>query len=166
MRLHQPVRPIFELHSISTAKTPIEELSRLIFRDISMRGEGLNTAVALATAIEAYESNFDVRNELVDAFREDREHMTPLDMMNRYFGFQVDGVVDRDYYDSIKNIYRSTDDCIHYARRLGEELIAYGEKRRRELLREKRLRRLPELDSVDWSEPEENGLFPADEKYG
>jgi hypothetical protein len=152
----------FDLQTLSPVHSPIEQLERLAYEKISIRGRGIAAAVELGAAIRYLSISIAYRNELIEEFR--KEPLSEQEKINRYFGLQVQRVADQRFASNVKAICAQTDDGIFFSRILADDLVSYGA-RLRKRHRRKYLKPLPKIGAVDWSYAENLGLMPPRKAY-
>jgi hypothetical protein len=152
----------FDLQTTSPVQPPMENLERLIFDKVSIRGRGLAAAVELAAAIDYLNKSVLYRNALIDEFR--KEQLSQQQKIDRYFGLPTQGVADQRFSTNVEAISKQTDDCIFFSRALADDLLTYGRQLRRRY-RWKYLNPLPGIEGADWSRAEAAGLLPSRKDY-
>lgn len=137
--------------TLSPLRTPNEALERVLLDKISIRGKGLNASAHLIGAIDSLEKSIAYRNALIVDLQKSGPY-DPKALLEIYLGLpDAGGTIDERISSSIYAISTYTDDCIFFAKTLGEDLHEYGTRIRRRN-NWKTLRRLPKISQVKWSQ--------------
>ena len=150
--------------TLSPQRTPNEALERILLDKVSIGGRGLSASAYLFGAIDSLIQSITYRNTLIVDLQKSGPHH-PKALLDIYLGLSdANGTIDERFSTSIDAISAYTDDCVFFAKVLGEDLREHGVRLRRRN-RWKTWKRLPKITRIDWSQAANDGLFPPDELY-
>jgi hypothetical protein len=153
-----------DLQTISPIDVPIRVLEKYVFERISLNARPLAAAVDLVGAIDGLAQSIERRNSLIAEIQQG-PRIESLALAKRYFGILNDeGIVDQRFADSVDAIFKQTDDCIFFAKLLGEDLLPIGAKLRRRAGFLRRFR-IAKFRPVDWTIAEQANLIPPNDQY-
>jgi hypothetical protein len=148
-----------DLRTISPIWVPTQSLERQVFEKISIRGRALAAAVDLVGATDGLEKSIRYREELISEIKQ-QSPWQPLPLALKYYGLRTpDGVIDERFQSNLLALHAQTDDCIFFARTLGENLFEYGSQLRRRNAW-KFAFALPKMARENWAFAEAAGLLP------
>src|SRR5262249_50876681 len=120
------------------------------------------SVAVLAQSIVALNSSIRSRNEQVERFRASQAELG--EKVAVMFGLPRQNLIDEVYAETMRAIYRQTDDCIFFSRLVCIDLEDHGE-RLRTILRRRFHRDGPRINRVLWRDVEKKGLLPDEEEY-
>jgi hypothetical protein len=152
-----------DLRTLSKTNFPTGALEKILFDKCFLGGEGVATTVAVSDAADDLKVSIDYRNDLVAEFRKNppTNNQQRLDL---YLGLPGIGARDERFKNNVEALYAQTNDCIFFARRLGDFILKYENK----LSRQHGWKyRLPgnKLWPANWAQAESAGLLPDDADY-
>ncbi len=152
-----------DLKTISQIEFPAPALERTLLDRCFLGGEGIATLVAVMDAVHDLKASIALRNQMVEEFRKNPPP-SHEQRLARYFGLPAGDQRDERFKDNVGALYAQTDDCIFFARKLGEHIRSSENKVRK---RNHWKYWLPgkSLKPAKWTLAEQDGLLPLDSDY-
>ncbi len=110
-------------------------------------------------------------NEMIELRNDVLRRLGPMSDQERFarmFGLPVPGGIDNLYRDYVDGIHQYTDDSIHFARMVADDLCEYGKRVRKkyqDALPRRQRRDVMMVPVVYWTDGENAHLLPSKEKY-
>lgn len=146
-----------------SATLPVDTLKALVYERINSYGKPLGIVAQVESAAAGLSFSIDERRRVIADFQANAFQGEALAF--RYFGEMApDGQVYAEYADLIQVISDYTDDLIFFSSSLADELIKHG-KAVRSKFTKKFGSEVPHINTMDFSDVKEKGLFPSEERY-
>jgi hypothetical protein len=121
-----------DMQTLKPMYTPIEQIQKLIFNEISPPSPVLFVTPILIGALQSLNESLVDRNQLIAEWKSNQ----PKDLIVVYFGFTKDGIADQRYMTIVQAIAAQTDDVIAFGMMIGDALYAHA-KRQQEKFRKR-----------------------------
>ena len=154
----------FESDLMNPVRTRAAYLESLVLEKMSAPVRPRSISVMLTRATEQLNETIELRNQVLSRLSQ----MSHQERFARMFGLPVPAGVDNLYRDYVDGIHQYTDDSIHFARMVGEDLYEYGKRVRKEYqdaLPRRQRRDVMMVPVVYWTDEENAHLLPSKEKY-
>jgi hypothetical protein len=161
-----PIGPLaiqLDLKTLSQTNFPTTALEKILFDKCFLGGEGVATTVAVSDAADDLKLSIDFRNDLIAEFRKNppANHQQRLEV---YLGLPANGAMDERFKNNVHALFAQANDCIFFARRLGDLILKSENTLRRPNAWKYRLPGT-KLKPANWSVAERAGLIPPDADY-
>lgn len=153
---------VADFQSLSLPILPTEVLQNVVMGDISSNSKIRLLTVNLVQTINSFESSLSVRNNLINLFKNDPHYKENL--YRYYFGFPINGNLDRNYPDVIEAMSNQTDDGIFFSNLLCKELNNLGTQTAKKFNSKFRAG-APNVEEADFSKAEKSDLMPDQSNY-
>ena len=153
-----------DLQTITPFPMPSDVLQNFVFEKITLQGRPHQLTLQIPAVWHSLSEAIINRNQIISEFKE----MYGLGNMppHIYFGTPDQrGHVDARYSTSIEAIYQQIEDCIWFAKTLGEDLQQHGQTVRTAFMSRFGRRSAPRVTKVDLTRAAERELLPPDQNY-
>ena len=145
-----PPRQIFnvnaDLQTLKPLYSPVDQIQRLMFDQISITGAALFVLPILLATMQSLNESLEDRNRLVEEWKANK----PKNLVQLYLGLPDENVVDQRYKMLVEAIYRQTDDVIAFSTMIGDALYDHAIAQRKKL-RERFKIEGPVVTKIDFS---------------
>jgi len=151
-----------EMVYITALTVPIDALKNIAYSAQLMPGRALALVAMVEQSLTEMGHAIGIRSKQIESFK--ARSVTQEVTMQDYFGFKRrDGDTDSLYHDSMVAITEYTDDVAFFGAELADEVQAHASRVRNRLVKLAKV--VPEVSTVDFSNPRGSGLMPPREKY-
>jgi len=131
---------------------------------MSIYGRSIVLVATLAQTAGQLNTLIVTRNALIESLR--AGVFNELQERNIYFGTpDIDGRVDRRYFDTLNAIYQHTDDALFFGLEICDELVGHGNKLIATFREQFRKDKVPAISKPDFSKAKEADLIPDYDNY-
>jgi hypothetical protein len=151
-----------EMVYITPLTVPLDALKNIAYSAQLIPGRALALVAMVEQSLTEMEHAIGVRTKQIESFK--ARSVTQELSMQDYFGLKRrDGDTDSLYHDSMVAIREYTDDVAFFSAELADEVQAHGFRIQKRLVKLAKV--VPEVSTVDFSDPRGSGLMPPKEKY-
>lgn len=159
--------PPFEMDMefVGQPHVPIDVLGKQVYEKMNLKGRALGLVPAISNALSMFQSRAELRNKLIEKYKEDFKSMGQKERLDHYFGFPLaGGSVHREFADCLDGINSYTNDVIFFSSLLCQDLAKHGNEIRDSYVK-KYHRDIEQISSMNFDTPKAKDLMPSPEDY-
>lgn len=156
-----PALGTLDLFTLSKIVVRIDRLEDIVMEELNITGRPRMTIATLGQSIYSVNAMLEDRNAAVSHIKASAGGgLIRHKEVAFIFGLPVDGATDQSFMSAVRGLVKSTDECIHFSRRLYDDLYVHGNEARDEFKRHFPRRDIPEVSKLNFGDAERKGLFP------
>lgn len=154
-----------DMEYLHMPQVPAELLYRQAYEKLDLRGRQLGLVSALSNSLSLLQRYFELRNSLLDRFRETLLPLPEEIKLAHYFGIPTpDGHIHKEYADALEGINQEANNAIFFSSQLCSDLVMHGNVLRDNYVKKYR-KEIEKISAPNFDTPEAKGLIPDSKEY-